>query len=167
MPRRASASGTKNVRITVAQPAPITRRARRAVRRTVARARPRVRRAAAGVGRAAIASKPQMIAVGSAAVLGYALRSGWKIPTLFNLTPAASAAVGAWALGYFGRNVTAQHIATGLLSAAVYDKTKGTTPAEYIVGDHVDPALGAGVYFDDDDDLDGDEDFVAVEDDDV
>ena len=167
---RTRTSGTKNVRIQIAQPAPITRRNRRrsSVSRIARRAAPKARSAARSVGRAAIASKHQMYAVGSAAVLGYAIKSGWKIPTLFNLTPAASAAIGAWAMGYFGKNQTAEHIATGLLSAAVYDKAKGTTPAEYIVGDHDPEQLsGAGVMFDDvegDYDLDGDDDDLVGDD---
>lgn len=115
-----------------------------------------------------------MYAVGAAAVLGYAIKSGWKIPTLFNLTPAASAAIGAWAMGYFGKNQTAEHIATGLLSAAVYDKAKGTTPSEYIVGENlIGHHAGTAVAFDemtgDDfegDDFEGDDDFDYVEGDD-
>ncbi len=62
--------------------------------------------------------KHTLMAVGAAIGLGMLEKSGTKIPTIGPLGPAATAGLAAWVYGRMSGNVTAKHMATGLLSVA-------------------------------------------------
>lgn len=79
------------------------------------RARHYGRRVVAG----ASSEKHTLMAVGAAIGLGMLEKSGTKIPSIGPLGPAATAGLAAWVYGRMSGNVTAKHMATGLLSVAL------------------------------------------------
>lgn len=88
------------------------------------RAAPIVRRAGGMAARAALEERHTIAAVGSAALLGYAEKQGMldTVPDPLGVGPVGTIGVVAWAFGRFGKNNTAAHVATGLLSVAAYKK---------------------------------------------
>jgi len=121
--------------IRIAAPAPIARRAAR-----------RAGHAARRVGRAAYNEKHTITALVAAGLLGLIEKTGTALPRIPRLSTAATYGLGAWAYGKYGRSVTAQHVATGLLSCAIRDFAAGKT-TDAIVGDEV---LGVMAGYDDD-----------------
>jgi hypothetical protein len=77
-------------------------------------------------------------------LLGYAEKTGVKIPILFGLSPAASAALIAWGLHRFARVSAAGPMFTGMASVAINRWASGTVPGGAVIGD------GNAVFFDDD-----------------
>jgi hypothetical protein len=101
----------------------------RTIVRRVAAAKPRVNVA----GRLAKArERHTLAAVAAAAAVGYAQSPDpdkpgeprIKLPTIGGLDPASTAGVVAFGLGMATKNKTIEHIATGLLSVAVYELGK-------------------------------------------
>lgn len=121
--RKKTATRTASVQ-RVAGPTNITVRAP-ASSSPVRRARKHYRRAVSGIGRAAASEKHTLTAVGSALVFGIAQKSGINIPTVFGLSPEATAGIAAWLWGRMSKNNTAQHVATGLLSVAAHQFARG------------------------------------------
>jgi len=122
--------------IRIATPAPITRRS----------ARRYVGHAARRAGSAALSEKHTLVALGASAVLGYVEKHGIVLPRIPKFSTAATYGVGAWLYGRYGKNRTAQHVATGLLCCALRDLTAGRT-TDAIVGDSV---MGTGVVYGED-----------------
>lgn len=113
--------------------APLTRRASPSI--VVVgngRARPpsRAQRVGSRIGsvaaQAAMAEKHTLAALLAAGIAGAARRYDWKLPTLGDLPPPLVWGLGAWAVGRFGKNKMAQHVATGLLSVGLYEQVAYT-----------------------------------------
>lgn len=103
--------------LVVVQPARPARR-RSTGRRIAKRVASSAGRAAA---RAAAQERHTLAALGAAAVVGLAKRYDWDIPTLGDLPPTLAWGLGSWAVGRWGKNKMAQHVATGLLSIGLYE----------------------------------------------
>jgi hypothetical protein len=90
-----------------------------------ARAKAIARRGASVGARMAMAEKHTAAAVGAAAVLGFAARSGVQLPKIDAIGTAGTYGLVAWAIGRWTRSNVAQHVATGLLSVAAYQLASG------------------------------------------
>jgi hypothetical protein len=90
------------------------------------RARALARRGVSAAARIAASERHTAAAVGAAAVLGFAARSGVTLPRIEALGTAGTYGLVAWAVGRFTRSPMAQHVATGLLSVAAYQLAAGT-----------------------------------------
>ncbi len=99
-----------------------------------------IRRGGRRVASAAYSEKHTLTAIGAAIALGYAEKEKFPIPSLFGFSPATTAGVIAWAVGKYGRNRIAMHVATGLLCVAANRWMSGAKVSG-----------GVGVVFDDDD----------------
>ena len=109
-----------------------------------------VRVGRAGVSLAARVARDEkhtMMAVGAAAVLGFAKRENVALPKIDALGTAGTYGLLAWALGRYSKNPTLQHLGTGLLSVAA---------AELASGQSVSGDDGGVVGFDGDDTGDDD-----------
>lgn len=62
-----------------------------------------------------------LAAVAAAGVLGLAKRQGVELPRIEALGTPGTYGLAAWALGKWSRNRTLSHVATGLLSVALYE----------------------------------------------
>ena len=125
--------------VTARAPSPIIRVSAPPAQR---RRRGRRRRSGSSGGGGGILPRSRVLAFGSAAALGYAEKTGIKIPILFGLSPAASAALIALALAKFGRVQGALDVFTGLGCVALNRFGAGNVPGGAV--------LGSGVVFDDD-----------------
>lgn len=88
-----------------------------------------VKAARRGAGRAAVAAREEkhtLAALAAAAAIGYAERTGTKLPTLGPLDAKATTGLVLWAIGRFSKSKVIQHAATGVLSIAVYDMANGS-----------------------------------------
>jgi hypothetical protein len=117
--RSRAATATRTIVVPQRQPAPIIRVSAPAGGR-MRRVRRHARRAASAVGRGAASEKHTLTALAAAGAYGLVRKSGVSIPTIGPLGPAATVGLLAWAYGRWGKNQTAQHVATGLLSIAIY-----------------------------------------------
>jgi hypothetical protein len=90
---------------------------------------PMIKRAASAAVKAALTERHTLIAVGAAGALGVAERMQVPLPHLSFLGKAGTYGVAAWIAGKATGNPTAQHVATGLLSVALYELTSGRTKA--------------------------------------
>jgi hypothetical protein len=168
MARRKTATATRSSGVVVVTPpaAPLARRRSSGGSRRRRRAPSRRRRSGGVLGGHSGSERPMLYAVGSALALGFLQRSGVTIPRLFNLTPQATAGIGAYVWARMTKSPTAAHAATGLLSVAAYMFGTGMNPAGTIVGQYPpgmapwpEPYPGtAAIMGDDDDDVEGDDD---------
>lgn len=65
--------------------------------------------------------KHTIAAVGAAAALGFAKKSGVSLPAAPFLGVAGTYGLAAWVIGKYTHSRTARHIATGLLSVAAFE----------------------------------------------
>jgi hypothetical protein len=89
------------------------------------RARALARRGVSAAARIAASERHTAAAVGAAAVLGFAARSGVQLPRIDAIGTAGTYGLVAWGIGRFTRSTVAQHVATGLLSVAAYQLAAG------------------------------------------
>lgn len=75
---------------------------------------------------AAMAEKHTLAALLAAGIAGAARRFDWKLPTIGDMPPTLVWGLGAWAVGRFGKNKMAAHVATGLLSVGLYEQVAYT-----------------------------------------
>jgi hypothetical protein len=92
---------------------------------TFGRAKAIARRGATVGARIAMTERHTAAAVGAAAVLGFAARSGVQLPKIDAIGTAGTYGLVAWAIGRWTRSNVAQHVATGLLSVAAYQLASG------------------------------------------
>lgn len=112
-------------------PAPVIRvSAPAAPRRRFHRTR-RIAGRAVGI---ASSEKHTLVALGAAAVLGYAEKQAFPLPSIGPLGPASTTGLIAWAIGRATRSTMAAHVATGLLSVGLYKFAAGQTTG-FALGD--------------------------------
>lgn len=101
-------------------------RAASATRVVVARAAPMVRRGASAAASAAREEKHTLTALAAAAALGYAEREDMlsNVSLIDGVDPKVQVALIAWGIGKWSKSKTAQHVATGLGSVAIYDAVR-------------------------------------------
>ncbi len=97
------------------------------------RAKAAAHRGARHIASAAMDEKHTLVALVAAGVLGFAQREGISIPHVEIAGEAGTAGLVAWAVGKWGKSRIARHVATGLLSIAVYEKAKGEGAASKAV----------------------------------
>lgn len=139
MARRASRTRTIVRRVPARASSPIIRVSAPSPQRRRRSGRRRSSSASVGGG---ILPKSRLIAFGAAGLLGYAEKTGVKIPILLGLSPAASAALIALALAKFGRVQGAADVFTGLGCVALNRWGAGNVPGGAVIG--------SAVVFDDD-----------------
>jgi len=102
--------------------------------------------AARRAGSFAASEKHTFTAFAASAILGYAEKQKFPLPSIGPLGPAATSAVIAWAIGRATKSTIAAHVATGLGSVSIYKFTSGQTTG-FQLGEDVDGRMAA---FDDD-----------------
>lgn len=79
------------------------------------------RRAASAAGRAAMDERHTIVALGTAAALGYVKREDMEIPHIEALGKAGTVGVALWVAARMTKSRTLAHAATGALSIALYE----------------------------------------------
>jgi hypothetical protein len=104
------------------------------------------RRGTSAAARAARDRKHTITAIVASAALGYARKTGVKLPTIGGLSPEVTVGLGAAALAMATKNKTIDHVATGLLAVAAYEMAKGGLPTVKVGGeDDEDGILGVDI----------------------
>lgn len=91
------------------------------------RGRAALRRVGSAARSVAMSERHTAAAVGAAAVLGFAQRSGVSLPKIDAIGTAGTYGLVAWGIGRWTRSTVMQHVATGLLSVAAYQLAAGGT----------------------------------------
>lgn len=123
MPARRTAVATRTRVVTprvqiVRVPGAVSRRAR---------AGTAVRRGATAAGRALADEKHTLTALVASGVLGLAKRQGIALPKIDAIGTAGTYGLGAWVAARMMKSRTLSHVATGLLSVAVFSLAAGDT----------------------------------------
>jgi len=101
---------------------------------TRARAVGFARRGVSAAARVASSERHTIVAVGSAAVLGFMKKQNVRLPKFDALGTPGTYGLIAWAIGRFTKSPVAQHVATGLMSVSAYELASGQTLSGEVMG---------------------------------
>jgi hypothetical protein len=120
----AKTSTSKPIVLRVPTPSPATR----------AKVAGVARRGYSAAARVASQERHTLVAIGSAAVLGYMKKQGVALPKIAALGTPGTYGLIAFAIGRFTRSPIAQHVATGLMSVSAYELASGQTLSGEVMG---------------------------------
>ena len=92
------------------------------------------RRGYSAAARVASQERHTLVAVGSAAVLGFMKKQNVQLPKINALGTPGTYGLIAWAIGRFTKSPVAQHVATGLMSVSAYELASGQTLSGEVMG---------------------------------
>lgn len=92
------------------------------------------RRGYSAAARVASQERHTIVAIGSAAVLGFMKKQNVQLPKFSALGTPGTYGLIAWAVGRYTKSPIAQHVATGLMSVSAYELASGQTLSGEVMG---------------------------------